>query len=83
MKIKDLLFNREKLRKYDELKATLKSLSEIRKWLDEHKDKAIAWAETEVYIDRTITPYGIYLTRPALDVLITALEAEIKKLDEE
>lgn len=72
-----------KRRECGELKTTLKSLSDIRKWLDEHKDKAIAWAETQVYIDRTHSPYGIYLTRPALDVLISALEAEIKKLDEQ
>lgn len=79
MRKKELL----KLRERDELKATLKSLSDIRQWLDEHKDKAIAWAETQVYIDRTRTPYGIYLTRPALDALISTLEAEIKRLDEE
>lgn len=70
-------------RKRDELKATLKSLIDIREWLEVHKNKAKAWAEVNVFIDRVRTPYGIYLTRPALDIIITTLEVEIAKLNEE
>lgn len=69
-------------RKRDELKATLKSLIDIREWLEKHKEKAKAWAEVNVFIDNIRPPYGIYFTRPALDVIIVTLEAEIQKLDE-
>lgn len=77
MKIKDLL----KLRIFDELTATLESVRIIKDWLNSHK-KDMGWVNS-VYVDRRLSPIAIYLTPSSLDTIIAALEAEIKKLDEE
>lgn len=68
MKLKDLLFNREKLRKYDELKETLEDFQESKRrirYMTRHGIKPIGMSEYVV------------------NVIISALEAEIAKLDEE
>ena len=81
MKIKDLLLNRDKLQKYDELTATLESARTIKDWFDRHKDDK-GWVAM-AYIDRHLSPMGMYLTPSALDAIIAAIEAEIAKLDED
>lgn len=70
MKLKDLLFNREKLRKYDELKAMLdyfKRMNPEGTCNFQHEGK-------DVIKDMSFYP---------ISVCISALEAEIAKLDEE
>lgn len=79
MKLKDLLSWRDKLRKYDELKATLNSFQNIKEQINAQSFKAFATTNVLVGEKR----FGVYLTAASLDAIITALEAEIAKLDEE
>lgn len=69
MKLKDLILNREKLRKYDELK----------EWKGHFKDM--------VELPMSMVPphciVGLPLPSHIKQVIVDALEAEIKKLDEE
>ena len=70
MKLKDLLFNREKLRKYDELTSLLASFQRMTPESTcnfQHEGK-------DVIKDMSFYP---------ISVCISALEAEIAKLDEE
>lgn len=68
MKLKDLLFNREKLRKYDELKEALEQFIGKRQMLLCMTDAQRKSSGISEYV---------------VDVIISALEAEIAKLDEE
>lgn len=70
MKTKDLIFNREKLRKYDELKALLDYFKRM------NPDYACNFQYEGVDVIKDMSFYPI-------TVCIAALEAEIKKLDEE
>lgn len=79
MKLKDLLSGRDKLRKYDELNATLNSFQSIKEQINAQSFKA--FATTNVLVDEK--RFGVYLTAASLDAIITALKAEIAKLDEE
>ena len=69
MKLKDLLFNREKLRKYDELKEWKENFSNM------------------IEVPITLVPrhniVGLQLPDHIKKIIISALEAEIAKLDEE
>lgn len=69
MKLKDLIFNREKLRKYDELT----------EWKDNF--------ENIVKLPMAIVPrrciVGVQLPDHIKQIIVSALEAEIKKLDEQ
>lgn len=69
MKLKDLIFNREKLRKYDELK--------------EWKDKFNNMVELPMSIVPPHSIVGLLLPAHIKQIIVDALEAEIKKLDEE
>ena len=81
MKLKDLIFNREKLRKYDELKEWKEYFDENRIIIDARGRKYYrpCSKETingvEVVIDR--------LPDNIKQIIISALDTEIKKLDEE
>lgn len=72
MKISDLIFNREKLRKYDELK----------EW-EEY------FGKDEIYLSSACAMFGkdeelaVFIPDHIKQIIIDALEAEIKKLDEE
>lgn len=70
MKIKDLLFNREKMRKYDDLKALL----DYFKGMNPEIPCNFQRDGEDVIRDMSFYP---------IEVCISALEAEIKKLDEE
>lgn len=84
MKLKDLLFNREKLRKYDDLTESIKALKKVQ-------------ADNGAPYDSVSYPYQLFVDarngkrtqitftmQPfMLQLFIDALEAEIKKLDEE
>lgn len=69
MKIKDLIFNREKLRKYDELKAML----DYFKGMNPEDTCNFQFNGKDVIREMSFYP---------IEVCISALEAEIKKLDE-
>ena len=73
MKLSDLLDNRDKLRKYDELKEALDGFRSVR-------EKAV-----DPGVITTIDfPSGrVTITRFVLSRILTALESEIAKLDEE
>lgn len=79
MTLKELLKGREKLRKYDELNATLNSFQSIKEQINAKDFKA--FATTNVLVDEK--RFGVYLTAASLDAIISALEGEIAKLDEE
>lgn len=72
MKLTDLLFNREKLRKFDELK----------EWRD-YFDK------DELYLHSACAFFGadeklaVFIPDDIRKIILSALDAEIKKLDEE
>lgn len=84
MKLKDLLSNREKLRKYDELTEAVKALGEVQADNGAPYDSAShpyqLWVRARngqrTQITFTMQPF-------MLQLFITALEAEIAKLDEE
>ncbi len=65
MKLKDLLEGRDKLRKYDELKAIIDLITESQKRWGENCDMAIG-----------LSPY-------VQQIVLAALDAEIKKMEEE
>lgn len=69
MKIKDLICGREKLRKYDELK--------------EWKDKFSNMVELPMSIVPPHSIVGLLLPAHIKQIIVDALESEIKKLDEE
>lgn len=81
MKIKDLIFNREKLRKYDELKEWKEYFTKNRiiihadgrEYYRPHFKEKIC--ENEVIID--------CLPDHIKQIIVSALDTEIKKLDEE
>lgn len=72
MKIKDLIFNREKLRKYDELK----------EWKE-------YFGKDELYLNSACAMFGkdeklaVFIPSNIRKIIVDALEAEIKKLDEQ
>lgn len=73
MKVKDLISNREKLEKYDELK----------EWKDLFEDK-----KNETILLQTGTYFGFVQNSFTIpdhikQIFISTLDAEIKKLDEE
>lgn len=73
MKLKDLISNREKLKKYDELK----------EWKDLFEDK-----KNDTILLQTGTDFGFaqnsfIIPKHIKQIFISALDAEIKKLDEE
>lgn len=70
MKLKDLIFNREKLRKYDELK----------EWVDKLGDKNIFGGE--YYIVKGDVIGWVRIPNSIRDIFVSALESEIAKLDE-
>lgn len=70
MKIKDLLLNREKLRKYDELKEWKEKLS--------YKDSL-----SDDYIVRGDNIGWVVVPTRIRDIFVSALETEIAKLNEE
>lgn len=77
MKLKDLIFNREKLRKYDELK----------EWRDKLESSTFA-DKGIMFMFECTSPHhlkGEYRKFPdhIQDIFVSALDAEIKKLDEE
>lgn len=69
MKIKDLICSREKLRKYDEL--------------EQWKDKFSNMVELPMSIVSPHSIVGLLLPAHIKQIIVDALEAEIKKLDEE
>ena len=69
MKLKDLLFNREKLRKYDELK--------------EWKENFSNMVEVPIVFFPPHSIVNLRLPNHIKQTIISALEAEIAKLDEE
>lgn len=76
MKLKDLIFNRDKLRKYDELK----------KWKDAfgNKEAKIAFRQsTENDLEDIMWMMGVKIPDNIRKIIVDALEAEINKLDEE
>lgn len=81
MKIKDLIFNREKLRKYDDLK----------EWKDYfNKNKIIIDSRGQTsyrpFSKESINGVDVVIGRlpdRIKQIIVDALEAEIKKLDEE
>lgn len=81
MKIKDLIFNREKLRKYDELKEWREYFDENRIIIDARGRKYYRPRSKEqingfeVVIDR--------LPDHIKQIIVSALDTEINKLDEE
>lgn len=70
MKLEDLIFNREKLRKYDELKAML----DYFKGINPENTCSFQFEGKDVIKDMSFYP---------IEVCIAALEAEINKLDKE
>lgn len=69
MKLKDLLCNREKLRKYDELKDAREFFSKI---------------DLNIPIKFNIDgAHEITIAPSIIEIILSALDAEIKKLDEE
>lgn len=81
MKLKDLIFNREKLRKYDELKEWKEYFT---------KNRIIIHAEGREYYrphkKETINGHTVVIDElpdHIKQIIADALEAEIKKLDEE
>lgn len=72
MKLKDLIFNREKLRKYDELK----------EWKE-------CFGKDELYLNSACALFGkdgklaVFIPDNIKQIIVDALEAEIKKLDEQ
>lgn len=81
MKLKDLLFNREKLRKYDELKNAIFHFELMQKHFAENEDcEGLSFSVREMF--GTVLPIGVLFTPKIVSVILTALEAEIKKLDE-
>lgn len=76
MKIKDLISNREKLRKYDELT----------KWVGYFVENGVSLnvpSLTVLDYDGTIAFGAFPLPDDIRKIIVDALEAEIKKLDEE
>lgn len=80
MKLKDLIFNREKLRKYDELK-------EWREYFDDNK--IIIDARGRKYSrpcsNETINGFEVVIDRlpdHIKQIIVSALDTEINKLDE-
>lgn len=70
MKLKDLIFNREKLRKYDELK--------------EWREKFAQMVEIPlIHIAPRHAFVGVPLPDNIKQIILSALDAEIQKLDEE
>lgn len=69
MKLKDLLFNREKLRKYDELK--------------EWKENFSNMVEVPITLVPRRNIVGLKFPEHIKKIIVEALEAEIAKLDEE
>lgn len=69
MKLKDLLFNREKLRKYDELKVWKENFSNM--------------VEVPITLVPQHSIVGLQLPNHIKRIIVDALEAEIAKLDEE
>lgn len=72
MKLTDLLFNREKLRKFDEL----------REWSN-------YFSKDEIYLHSACATFGadeklaVFIPDDIRKIILSALDAEIKKLDEE
>lgn len=72
MKFKDLILNHEKLRKYDELK----------EWKEN-------FGKDELYLNSACALFGedeklaVFIPDNIKQIIVDALEAEIKKLDEE
>ena len=75
MKLKDLIFNREKLTKYDELK----------KWKDAFGNKEVKLSSkqaTENDMEDLVWLFGLKVPDNIRKMIVDALEAEIEKLDE-
>lgn len=74
MKIKDLIFNREKLRKYEELK----------EWRGNFADMVdIPTWNMMMFGVNSKSVIALPLPNHIKQIIVDALEAEIKKLDEE
>lgn len=75
MKLTDLLFNREKLRKFDEL----------REWREKIEANMVFIPQScnQVLGEYTITRAPLPLPKNIQEIILSALDAEIKKLDEE
>lgn len=76
MKLKDLLFNREKLRKYDELK----------RWKDLFEQRNPKISQSQYNVSSMGISCGtstFELPENIQQIIVDALEAEIAKLDEE
>lgn len=74
----ELRENRIRLRKYDELKSTLKELRRIKEDMDGKN-----WESYCPRFSMYEFGYSFYLTPLTIDVLISAMESEIKKMEEE
>ena len=72
MKLKDLIFNREKLRKYDELT----------EWKE-------YFGKDELYLNSACALFGkdeklaVFIPHHIKQIIVDALETEIKKMEEE
>lgn len=84
MKIKDLIFNREKLRKYDELTEAVKALKKVQADNGAPYDSASYPYQLWVHARNGQRTQITFTMQPfMLQLFIDALEAEIAKLDEE
>lgn len=76
MKLKDLIFNREKLRKYDELK-------EWKRAFDNESAKLSVKLDSTNAMEDLTWIIGVKLPDNIRKICVGALETEIKRLDEE
>lgn len=76
MKLKDLIFNREKLRKYDELK-------EWKRAFDNESAKLSVKLDSTNAMEDLTWIMGVKFPDNIRKIIVDALEAEIAKLDEE
>lgn len=67
------------MRQCDELKETVQSFLNIKKYFDENKETK-GWAACHVNGFRM--RFGVYLTPASLDAIVASLKAEIDKLEE-
>ena len=84
MKLKDLLFNREKLRKYDDLTESIKELKKVQADNGAPYESVSYPYQLFVYARNGQRTQITFTMQPfMLQLFIDALEAEIQKLDEE
>lgn len=83
MKLKDLLQGRKKLREYDELKEAVEELKEVQADNGEPYDCKSHPYQLWIKARNGQRTQGTFTMQPfMLQVIITALEGEIKKLEE-